>query len=300
MADTTSPVYGLTLPGNLDPAGAGLWGPKISGDMTIIDTELSKPRIIKNAPIIGATTTFDLSLARVFTLTVTQITTVAFTNVPTSSFSVRIRILLTNGNAFAVTWPASVSWLSGTTPTFKTAGVDAIEMETVDGGTTWYATLRGDRRFQPGTAVLTYKTPLVLFNSNGNSTTSVAEVSLASFLVKANSLAVDGEVIRVRMRVSFGGGGANWTFKMKLGITDLLTVTASVATRGWFEAMIKRTGAAAQTSYHLIALDGTVTQTETTAAISLTADATLDFRGNVSAGATPLVLNMATAVHEAF
>lgn len=38
-----------------------------------------------------------------------------------------------------VTWPGSVSWISGTAPTLKTApsAVDVITLFTVDGGTTW-------------------------------------------------------------------------------------------------------------------------------------------------------------------
>src|SRR5206468_3283627 len=92
-----------------------------------------------NSPVVGATTTCDLSLARLFLFTVTQVTTVAFTNVPTATFGTRVMVRITNGSAFALTWPASVVWLSGITPTLKSSGVDLIELWTTDAGTTWYA-----------------------------------------------------------------------------------------------------------------------------------------------------------------
>lgn len=211
MADTTSPVYGLTLPGNLDPAGAGLWGPKISGDMTIIDTELSKPRIIQNAPVIGATTTFDLSLARVFTLTVTQITTVAFTNVPTSTFAVRVLLVLTNANAFAVTFPASVYWLEGP-PTFRTSGIDVVELITRDGGTTFYSRLLGGY------------IPVVRNTTAVGTAAATIETTLHTLAVPAGIMGVNG-ALRVTCHFSIAGAANTKTLAIKYGGTAFESFT---------------------------------------------------------------------------
>lgn len=122
------------------------WGPLRNTNMDDVDAELARPRIPQSALTWGATTTVNLALARVFTGTNSEISTVAFSNVPAtlpdaSVPFVRWLLLLTNGGAFAITWPGSVTWLSGTAPELKAAGVDAIEFFTRDGGTTVYGRL---------------------------------------------------------------------------------------------------------------------------------------------------------------
>lgn len=122
------------------------WGPLRNTNMDDVDAELARPRIPQSALTWGATTTVNLSLARVFVGTNSEISTVAFSNVPAtlpdaSVPYVRWLLILTNGGAFAITWPAAVSWLSGTAPELKAAGVDAIEFFTRDGGTTVYGRL---------------------------------------------------------------------------------------------------------------------------------------------------------------
>ena len=144
MATTFTTNYGFDKPAISDLN----WGGIRNTNMDDVDAELFKPRIGQNAPTVGATTTLDLSLARVFVFTVTQITTIAFSNVP-STFpngavvpAVRILLKVTNGAAFAVTWPASIIWPNGDTdPLLTASGVDWIELHTVDGGTTWYGSV---------------------------------------------------------------------------------------------------------------------------------------------------------------
>lgn len=132
--------YGFDKPTTGDTG----WGPLRNTNMDDLDGELFKPRIGQSALSWGATTTVDLSLARVFTGTVNAISTIAFSNVP-ATFpngavvpAVRIWLLLTNAGAFAITWPASVSWLKGAAPAFRASGVSIVELVTRDGGTTWY------------------------------------------------------------------------------------------------------------------------------------------------------------------
>src|SRR5216117_1187452 len=130
---TTTTVYALVKHARGDTP----WDVEVNADLDSIDAEIARPRIPFNSPTVGATTTCDLALARMFVFTVSQVTTLAFTNVPTSSFACRIRLIITNGAAFTVTWPASVTHLTGGLPSLKTAGVDEVEMVTKDGGTTW-------------------------------------------------------------------------------------------------------------------------------------------------------------------
>src|SRR6266550_7248358 len=121
---TTTTVYAFTKPAQGDTP----WTDINSSDFDSIDAELARPRWPFNSPVMGATTTCDLSLARLFLFTVTQVTTLAFTNAPAATFGTRIVLRITNGNAFALTWPASVVWLSGVAPIQKLSGVDIIEI----------------------------------------------------------------------------------------------------------------------------------------------------------------------------
>lgn len=138
---TPTTVYALDKPSVGGDAGA--WGTLLNTNLDDIDSELARPRIIHNSPTVGATTTCDLANGRVFGFTVGMASTLAFTNVPTSAFAVFVDLLITNGGAFALTFPASVTWLAGVAPSLQVAGVDHVRMVTRDGGTTWFADHQG-------------------------------------------------------------------------------------------------------------------------------------------------------------
>src|SRR5213596_2434690 len=135
---TTTTTYALVKHARGDTP----WDVEVNADLDTIDAEIARPRLPVNSPTVGATTTCDLNLGRIFVFTVSQATTLAFTNVPSSSFAVRVRLLITNGAAFVLTFPASITWLSGVAPSLKAAGIDELELVTKDGGTTWYGGLR--------------------------------------------------------------------------------------------------------------------------------------------------------------
>lgn len=132
-----TPIYGLTKP--TVGGDSGLWGGYLNTDVDTLEEIIARPKLPYSSPTVGATTTCDLSLARIFKFTVSQATTLAFSNVPSSSFGVFIDLIITNGSAFALSFPGSVSWIAGGIPGFQASGVDAVRMVTVDGGTTWYA-----------------------------------------------------------------------------------------------------------------------------------------------------------------
>ena len=50
---------------------------------------------------------------------------------------VSVHYATTNGSAFAVTWPGTVTWVNGNPPILKAAGKDIVVLETFDNGTTW-------------------------------------------------------------------------------------------------------------------------------------------------------------------
>ncbi len=91
----------------------------------------------------GATETFDLTNANFFSATLDQASTFTFSNPPASGDFGTFVLELTNGGAFAITWPASVDWPGGTAPTLTAAGKDQLVFTTRDGGTTWFGFVAG-------------------------------------------------------------------------------------------------------------------------------------------------------------
>jgi hypothetical protein len=117
--------------------------------ITMEDNLLTRP-VIKDYGIegsavgnTGATETFDLTTANFFSATLDQACVFTFSNPPGSGDFGTFVLELTNGGAFAITWPVSVDWPGGTAPTLTAAGVDQLVFTTRDGGTTWFGFVAG-------------------------------------------------------------------------------------------------------------------------------------------------------------
>lgn len=98
----------------------------------------------KTAPSISSgTLTLDCSSGNVFAVSLNaNITTLSFTNVPSTGTAYGLTLALTaDGTARTVTWGSAVKWPGGTAPTLTStnAKVDVYVLTTWDGGTTWYA-----------------------------------------------------------------------------------------------------------------------------------------------------------------
>jgi hypothetical protein len=91
----------------------------------------------------GSTETFDLTNANFFSATLDQACTFTFSNPPGSGDFGTFVLELTNGGAFAITWPASVDWPGGTAPTLTASGKDQLVFTTRDGGTIWFGFVAG-------------------------------------------------------------------------------------------------------------------------------------------------------------
>jgi hypothetical protein len=117
--------------------------------ITMADNLLTRP-VIKDYGIegsavgnTGATETLDLTTANFFSATLDQACVFTFSNPPGSGDFGTFVLELTNGGAFAITWPVSVDWPGGTAPTLTAAGVDQLVFTTRDGGTTWFGFVAG-------------------------------------------------------------------------------------------------------------------------------------------------------------
>lgn len=84
--------------------------------------------------------TINLAQGNVFTKTISANTTFTFSGTPANT-AATFNLILINGGAYTITWPSSVKWEAGETPTFSTEGTDVLTFLTPNGGTTWYGTL---------------------------------------------------------------------------------------------------------------------------------------------------------------
>jgi hypothetical protein len=154
LIDLSTDVTGALATGTVPAAqvSAGTLGTgafTLGGTLNLVDNIVSRPILedyaIQGSAIgnVGATRTFDCAVANYFTATVDQASTFTFSNPPATGDAGGFRLVLTNGGAYAITFPAAVDWDGGTAPTLTAAGVDIIDFTTSDAGTIWYGTVVG-------------------------------------------------------------------------------------------------------------------------------------------------------------
>lgn len=128
-------------------AGGTLSGPIDANDQVVSQAEIkdySETVITANS---GAAYTVSLADGNIFELTLTDNCTLTFSSPPASGKAGSVTLILHQdgvGNR-TVTWPGSMTWSGGTTPTLTTTtnAVDIIQLFTTDGGTTWRGFLAG-------------------------------------------------------------------------------------------------------------------------------------------------------------
>lgn len=126
-----------------------LTGATLAGELAAADNLVTRP-VLKDYAIegsavgnTGATRTLDLNDANFFSATLDQACVFTFADPPASGDFGCFVLELTNGGAFAITWPAEVDWPGGTAPTLTAAGVDQLVFTTRDAGTTWFGFVAG-------------------------------------------------------------------------------------------------------------------------------------------------------------
>ena len=93
---------------------------------------------------LSGATTIDLSLGNAFVVTMNATSTFTFSNPPSGTDITSFTIITVNSaGGYAISWPASVTWSGGATPTRTTTSgkQDAYTFFTRDGGTTYVGSL---------------------------------------------------------------------------------------------------------------------------------------------------------------
>lgn len=91
---------------------------------------------LQNIGDISGDKVIDLSLGLYIVGTITEATTLSFTNTP--SGAVIVILQLTNGGSYTITWPTSIKWSGGVAPELTATGTDIIILTTNNSGTAWY------------------------------------------------------------------------------------------------------------------------------------------------------------------
>ena len=116
--------------GNVGPSVRGLLFNGTGEKMYFLDSET-----VYQYSTVAYTQTLDLSTGTYFSFTPSGDTTVTFANAPASGKAVGFAVEI-NGDGSAITWPTSVKWHGGVTPT-PTSTKDIYVFITIDGGTTY-------------------------------------------------------------------------------------------------------------------------------------------------------------------
>ena len=115
----------------VDVSGAG--GPSRWTGQQVADVNTLIGGTVTALGSIGTNTAINLALGGYFSAPITGNLTFSITNVPASA-GVTFVLALTNGGAFTVTLPGSVTIIGGS-PVLSAAGTDWLVFRTLDGGT---------------------------------------------------------------------------------------------------------------------------------------------------------------------
>jgi len=162
----TTTYLGLDYPTPLDPATADLWGDIINDVIIAFDGEFGvrtidqdynskvqyRPKLktytekLSTLTSSSGTATIDMSNGNHFEITLTENTTIAFSNVPAADAApVLLYVKQHASSAKTLSFPASVKWPSAVTPTMTTTlgYTDVYMFITRNGGTSYIGSTVG-------------------------------------------------------------------------------------------------------------------------------------------------------------
>ncbi len=95
--------------------------------------------VVNNLGNVSGAVDLDYADGSYVVATVTDATTLTLSGIPLANRAIGMTLELSNGGT-NVTWPGSITWVSGTAPTLKASGLNLITLITRNGGTTWLGT----------------------------------------------------------------------------------------------------------------------------------------------------------------
>ena len=182
--------------------------PLTGGTMTGNVVTKTSTDTVTTAASSGSSYTIDLSTADEFNITLTANCTISFSNILASNLTRFVVTLVQDGTGSrTVTWPGSVTWVSGTTPTLNTAAAsfDTFVFQTYNGGTNVYGYTTGTEPISAYTTVQNNTTPvtqrailnfpnssIIATDDSGNSST---DITLASGISGWSGFASSGILV---------------------------------------------------------------------------------------------------------
>jgi hypothetical protein len=91
----------------------------------------------------GGSVTLDLFTANNFRRQFNGTSTISINNAPGAPRAFGFTFTMVNAGAFAITWPASIDWVNGSSPILTSSGTDVLSFFTFNGGTTYYGFVVG-------------------------------------------------------------------------------------------------------------------------------------------------------------
>lgn len=116
-------------------------GADLGGTATAPLVQSTHLTVSTNTAATGTAVTLNATSTRVFNVTQSGAATFAFTSSGLTAATAYGFELYLNPGTFATTWPGSVNWVLGTTPTLVQSTTNILTFETVNQGTTWYGAM---------------------------------------------------------------------------------------------------------------------------------------------------------------
>lgn len=124
------------LAAELAALAGGALLPRAGGSLTGRVRFAASTEAVQALGAVSGAVELDLSAASCFSLTAAGNITISFSNAQAGAHN-WLTLYITNGGAYTITWPGSVSWHVATAPALQAAGLDVLGFMSVDGGTLW-------------------------------------------------------------------------------------------------------------------------------------------------------------------